>query len=225
LFKITWLGQAGILFENEHIKIMVDPYLSNSVEKIDPRNYRRVPVNEKYLGLSIDVIICTHDHMDHTDPETLKHYLDTEKSVNVLSPRTAWEKIRKFGRNHSYVQFNRHTEWTYQNVRFIAVKAEHSDIHAIGVIIVDDNKKYYITGDTLYNAEIFEDLPDDIDVLFLPVNGIGNNMNMQDAARFAEQVGAKKAVPVHWGMFDDINPNDFLIENKVIPAIYKELAL
>ena len=34
--KITWLGQAGLLFETEKLTIMIDPYLSNSVEKINP---------------------------------------------------------------------------------------------------------------------------------------------------------------------------------------------
>jgi len=30
--KITYLGQAGFLFEKDGFKIMIDPYLSNSVE-------------------------------------------------------------------------------------------------------------------------------------------------------------------------------------------------
>ena len=36
--KVTWISQAGLLFENENIKIMVDPYLSDSVVKINPKN-------------------------------------------------------------------------------------------------------------------------------------------------------------------------------------------
>ena len=44
--KITWLGQAGLLFETAEKKIMIDPYLSNSVESINPKNYRRVAVDE-----------------------------------------------------------------------------------------------------------------------------------------------------------------------------------
>ena len=33
--KITWLGQAGLLFDNGKAKIMIDPYLSDSVEKVE----------------------------------------------------------------------------------------------------------------------------------------------------------------------------------------------
>ena len=31
--KITWLGQAGLLLEGEGLSVMIDPYLSDSVEK------------------------------------------------------------------------------------------------------------------------------------------------------------------------------------------------
>ena len=71
--KITYLGQASLLFENENIKILVDPYLSNSVEKINPRNFRRKPIDESFLKIKPDVIVLTHNHLDHTDPDTLKH--------------------------------------------------------------------------------------------------------------------------------------------------------
>ena len=47
--KITYLGQAGLMFEKNGFKIMIDPYLSNSVEKINPKNYRRVAVNENFF--------------------------------------------------------------------------------------------------------------------------------------------------------------------------------
>ena len=45
--KITWLGQAGLLFESNGIKLIADPYLSDSVEKINPQNFRRVPVKDR----------------------------------------------------------------------------------------------------------------------------------------------------------------------------------
>ena len=73
--------------------------------------------------------------------------------------------------------FNRHTIWTHNGVTFTAVKAEHSDPFAIGVVIQTEETCFYVTGDTLYNTKIFEDLPSDIDLVFLPVNGYGNNMN------------------------------------------------
>jgi len=223
--KATWLGQAGLLLETEGVKIMIDPYLSDSVEAINPKNYRRVPVEERFLQMQPDVLILTHNHLDHTDPETLKHYLNHDGGVTVLAPEAAWQEVRKFGHDHNYVRFNRHTQWSLERIRFTAVKAEHSDPHPIGVIIETGGRVFYITGDTLYNTDIFADLPENIDVVFLPVNGAGNNMNMEDAKRFCERIGAKKAVPMHCGLFDSIDRNKFDFEPKVVPSFYEEIKL
>lgn len=221
--KKTWIGQAGLLIETENVKIMVDPYLSNSCIKLNPNNDRRVPVKEELFSEDIDVIVITHSHLDHYDPETMERLLKTDKPITVLAPYSAWQEARKNGGNHNYVMFNRHTVWTHGNIKFTAVKAEHSDLNAVGVIICDGKEKLYITGDTLYNEEIFGDIPKDIDIVFLPINGVGNNMNADDAKEFAKRTGAKKAVPVHWGLFDNINPEIFDFEKAVIPKIYEEI--
>ncbi len=73
--KVTWLGQAGLLFDNGKVKIMVDPYLSNSVEKINPKNYRRTPIKKDVFDIEPDVMIFTHDHLDHYDPDTAPVFL------------------------------------------------------------------------------------------------------------------------------------------------------
>ena len=55
--EITYLGQAGFLFETESVKIIVDPYLSDSVEKIQPQNYRRVAVDERFFEIKPNIIV------------------------------------------------------------------------------------------------------------------------------------------------------------------------
>lgn len=223
--KVTYLGQAGLLFERCGFKIMMDPYLSDSVEKINPKNYRRIPVNESFFSIKPDVMLFTHNHLDHYDPETVSHFITESSDITVLAPKSVWDEVRKIGENNNYILFNRHTEWTENEIKFTAVKAEHSDITPIGVIIDDGERKYYVTGDTLYNEEIFADIPSDIYALFLPVNGVGNNMNMTDAARFAKRINAERTIPIHIGMFDELTANGFYCENKVIPKIYEEIML
>lgn len=222
---ITYLGQAGLLFEKHNLKIMIDPYLSDSVVKINPKNYRRVPVDESFFQIHPDIMIFTHNHLDHYDPETVMHFITENSSVTVLAPKSVWDEVRKIGGNNNFVQFNRHTEWTEKGVLFTAVKAEHSDPTPIGVIIDDGERKYYVTGDTLYNTEIFDDIPSDIYALFLPVNGVGNNMNMSDAVRFSKKVNPKVTVPIHIGMFDNLSADLFECKNKVVPEIYKEIKI
>lgn len=221
--KITWLGQAGLLFEKDGTKVMIDPYLSDSVEKINPKNHRRMPVKEELFGTKPDIMLFTHSHLDHYDPETVHKFVTKMTSVTILAPASVWNDIRKIGGDNNFVLFNRHTVWTEHGFKFTAVKAEHSDPTAIGIIVDAGDKKYYITGDTLYNEEIFADIPDDIYAAFVPVNGVGNNMNMTDAKYFCERIKPKFAVPLHFGMFDDIDINKFEYKNKIIPEIYKEV--
>ena len=224
--KITWLGQAGLLFETEDVKIIIDPYLSDSVETFQPHFWRRVPADKSFFEIKPDVIVLTHDHLDHTDPETLCHYLGEGTEVCVLASYNAWDKVRKHfgGIKNNYVSFNEGTEWTEKGIRFKAVRANHSDAYAIGVLITVEAKTYYVTGDTLYDERILNSLPTGIHAVFLPINGVGNNMNMTDAKRFCERIGAI-AVPMHCGLFDEKDMNDFDYQNKVIPEFYKEIKL
>ena len=224
--KFTWIGQAGLILDNGKKKIMIDPYLSHSVEKVEPQNVRRIPIKQELLEIEPDVMIFTHDHLDHYDPETVPAFLgEGRKPKTVLCPYSVWQKARRFGGPHNYILFDRHTEWTEYGFRFRAVGAAHSDRFAIGVIIeaLDEGKVCYVTGDTLYSREILRDLPEGIDVVFLPINGVGNNMNAADAVRFFKDCGARVAVPYHVGMFDGLSPAVIEAAERIVPRLYEEI--
>ena len=224
--EVTWLGQAGLLLDLDGLCVLIDPYLSDSVAKIQPQNHRRIPVDERFFAVKPNVIVITHSHADHLDKETLCHYLSKDSEITVLASGNAWQNVRETfgGIKNNYVQFNRGTEWTEGELFFKAVYAEHSDDEAIGIIVKAEGKTYYITGDTLYNEKIFGDITEKIDYVFLPVNGRGNNMNFIDGARFCQRLNAV-AVPLHCGLFDDLDLNAFPYENKVVPEFYKEINL
>lgn len=224
--KITWLGQAGLLFETCGKIILIDPYLSDNVKNYEPANYRRMPIDDSFLRIKPDVIIITHNHLDHLDKETLKYYLTEEAIGLVFAPNGAWQEVRAFGGKSNYVLFNNGTTWSEGDIQIRAVKAEHSDPNAIGILLSTEGKLYYVAGDTLYNESVFRSLPEtDIEAVFLPINGKGNNMNAQDAALFAARTKAKYAVPIHFGMFDDLNGTELKISNRVIPSLYQEIKI
>lgn len=221
--EITWLGQAGLLFETEETKIMIDPYLSDSVRKYEPQNARRVPIDRSFFDVKPDIMIFTHNHLDHYDPETVPHFINTNTSVTVLAPKSVYDIAVKTGGKNEYLLFDVGTKIVSHGITFYAVKARHSDPYSIGVIIDDGDKKYYVTGDTLFDEDILDSLPNDIYAVFLPINGTGNNMNASEATRFCERIKPSVAVPVHFGMFDSIDSNDFEYLNRSIPRIYKKI--
>jgi L-ascorbate metabolism protein UlaG (beta-lactamase superfamily) len=50
-------------------------------------------------------------------------------------------------------------------------------------------------------------------------------MNAKDAADFAYEIGAKCAVPVHYGLFDSIDPEDFDFDDKLVLTPYETTEL
>ncbi len=228
--KVTWLGQAGLLFENENLKIMVDPYLSDSLSARGDAFKRRLPINEEYFNVSPSVILITHEHEDHLNMETLTRVAKNAKApITFLAPESCYKKLESLGAPHNYVMLNAHSVWSERGVTFYATRAEHSDRSAVGFIIDDGRKTYYVSGDTLYNYDVLDDVlelvEDGVDVAFLPINGRGNNMHAKDAADFAYELSAKRAVPVHYGLFDDIKPESFDFEDSLILTPYNTVEL
>ena len=224
--KVTWLTQAGLVFENGRITVLVDPYLSNSNDKEE----RRIPVDESFFDLQPDVILITHSHPYHLDKATLDRFLlNTEKEVTVLAGGAAYKKLRSFGYDHNIVLLTPHTVGSERGVTFYSVKAEHSERDAVGFILDDAEKTYYVSGDTLYNFDVIDDcldlVEDGVDYAFLPINGRGNNMNAKDAADFAYEIGAKCAIPVHYGLYDSADPEDFDFDDRMIIKPYETIEL
>jgi hypothetical protein len=50
-------------------------------------------------------------------------------------------------------------------------------------------------------------------------------MNAHDASDFAYELSAKCAVPLHYGLFDDIDPSEFDFEDALILNPYEETEL
>lgn len=223
--KVTWLTESGLLFDTGKIKIMVDPYLSDSA---DGGRKRKIAPSESFLSLTPDVLLITHSHPCHLDEKTLEKILGG-RAVTVLAPETSYERLLSFGGAHNLVLISPHTVWSEGGVTFYAVHAEHSDRCAVGYIIDDGKKSYYVSGDTLYNYDVIDDVldlvPDGVDFAFLPINGRDNNMNATDAADLAYEIGAKCAVPVHYGLFDDVNPESFDFDDALIIKPYEETTL
>jgi len=224
--KVLWLGQGGLLFVSGKKKVMVDPYLTNSLTTIDYTLDRRMKVNKKIFSVRPDVLILTNCHPDHADIETISRFAKKQKNkLTILSCENVFTDIadHEHCAKANNIMFEQGAEWSIEGFNIRAVKAKTDDKSAFGVIITDTitNEKYYVAGDTLYSREVLAELDDDLFAIFVPINGEYGSMNIIDAKRFALASGATYAVPVHFGMLDKIKPEIFDLENAVIPKIYR----
>ena len=202
--KISWLGQAGFrLVTDNGTVIMVDPYLSDTLRYKKGESYRReVPIKDELLESHVDVVILTHIHDDHTDFGTLDRLLAANGPVALLAPVNVLAALRaRYARAENYMLFDPGIEITLFGIRFSSTYAAHSDEHPIGVIIEGDGKIVCHTGDTMFHKRLPAEYPQGADLLMLPINGSGYNMNAVDAARLSALLAPKTVLPMHWDMF------------------------
>ena len=194
--KVTWLGDSALLFEGERARILVDP-------------------NGAAAAMGADVVLITRDHPLHLCKGALQSILEKNPDAVVLASKSAYAALSELCGKYNIVPFTAHSVWSEKNVTFYAVRAEGADALAVGFIIDDGNRTYYVSGDTLYNYEVLDDVlelvEDGVDYAFLPINGRGGAMNAKDAADFAYELGAAHAIPLYYGEKRG-NPDDFDFE-------------
>lgn len=196
---IVWLGQGGYLIYMGNNKICIDPYLSDSAES-NGRFVRRQPIPVIPGSLEADWLICTHDHVDHLDPDTVKG-LDVEKVNSILGPMSCITHLKQLGIPESRCRvFGRGEHLDKDGIRMDAVFADHTK-DSIGVVITYAGVTVYMTGDTLWHEKLLEIKQYKPDILICCINGKLGNMDSSDAAKLARELDVKIAVPSHYGMF------------------------
>jgi L-ascorbate 6-phosphate lactonase len=202
--NITWLGQGGFLFDDGDVRLVIDPYLTDSLE---PMGFgRMVPPPALPSELAADIICCTHDHGDHFDSGTIIPMMSLSPGCILLGPESvishaSWlglDKKRMF-----LVQAGIPIE--KKGLTITPVTAFHSDPFAIGYTFECGGVKLYISGDTLYDIRLAPDILDALggspDIAVVCINGKLNNMCISEAANLVKQLSPKAAIPMHYGLF------------------------
>lgn len=234
--KLYWLGQAGFYLVADHgTAIMIDPYMSDSLLQDRGEKYlRELPINKEFLKAKVDVMVITHAHADHMDFATLDQVFAVNHGVAVMAPRNVLSQLRaRYGETENYMLFEPGVEITMNTILFRASYACHSDECPIGVIIEGEGKVLCHTGDTMFHTRLKTELPVEADLLMLPINGVGNNMNAVDAARLTRSLRPRLVMPMHWDMFKaygcDVEPFcsqlDGAAQRILIPRQYEEIKL
>jgi L-ascorbate 6-phosphate lactonase len=194
--KITWLGQSGYLLQDGAVVLCLDPYISDAVERVAGRK-RQVTSPIRAQDLTANAIICTHNHLDHLDPDAIGQ-MNKEKLV-FYAPSDCEATLRELGVGN-YVPFDAGAKAKLGEFELEAVFAAHS-IPAIGLIIRFRGKVLYFSGDTLYHRQLEALQTRGIDLMFVCINGKLGNMTVEEAVHLAKIIKPKVGIPNHYGMF------------------------
>lgn len=214
---IFWLGGAGFAFKTAAGKIIfVDPYLSDC---LDHRySWKRLPLSPIPFGpdeVKPDLVLVTHAHDDHLDPETIPTLAATSQAVFVGPTRCVSAMLEWGISSEQVVEINRGESCVIQGVAISAVFAHHISSaggetpDAVGYVLDLDGVVVYHTGDTLYHPDLQNVKVRQPQVILPCINGQYGNMSAEEAAQLTYEIEATVAIPMHWGL---------VAENTVDPA-------
>lgn len=204
MFKLKWIGQGGYIITLGSKILCIDPYLSNSVLGLDGFN-RLVPIPIMPRNLNVDMIIATHDHMDHLDEETLKY--TNYNDIFYAGPDSCIRHFKLLGiKEEKLITLNIGDSISLGDAKITAVYADHI-IDSIGVIVDYNDITIYFVGDSLFNERLFEVKKFDVDIIVTCINGKLGNMNYVEAAQLTKGLQVKVGIPCHYGMFAENTEN------------------
>lgn len=221
--RVEHLGQTGLRIDIGDLTVLVDPYLSNSVQELEASDLvRQVPIPYQPHELtSVDWVLITHDHMDHCDPHTLPALAQASPQARFVGPLAVRRQLEQWGIPEDRIVPTPEVELDLgEELTVQAMPAAHPKIRldqngqllAVGYLFLRQDKKLYLAGDTAVCDELLAalKLAAPIDTALLPVNednyfrrrmGIVGNMSIREAFGLAAEVGIEHVMPVHWDMF------------------------
>lgn len=250
---LFWLGQAGFWIETGRHRILIDPYLSDSLAKKyagaanDHRRMMAPPIGVGELPRP-DLVLVSHAHTDHMDPETLRPLAARFPDMPILVPSARLTiALERIGDTANLIGVDAgETVAPIEGITVTAFPAAHerlerdADGHHVflGYGIRASGLSFYHSGDTIP----FEGLATAVrafgpDIALLPVNGrdaarlaagIPGNLTLAEAVALATASGAAHLVPHHFGMFAfntvDEAEIDALARTTARPRIVKPIA-
>ena len=246
-FHLWWLGQSGFLLQWKGKRVLIDPYLSDSLTKkyltTDKPHTRmsELVVNPELLK-NISVVTSSHNHTDHLDAETLIPVLKNNPAIKFIIPevnrdfvaeRVKCEKDFPIGLNDG-------RSVTVDEFSFHGIPAKHNEIERdengnckyMGYVIEFGEYKIYHSGDTIWFDGMVDTLkPFAVDVAILPINGnkperkVAGNLDCKEAAELGKAIGAGCVIPCHYDMFtfNTADVNDFIKDAEKIGQAYRVL--
>ncbi len=212
---VQWLGHASVRIRLAGEIILVDPVLSEIISPappFGPVRATRPPIRAEKLA-DPDAILITHNHYDHFEVQSVRDL--AAKGTACLMPlgvasnhRTGcattemdWHEARKIGA-----------------VRATLMPAQHDSARGLlnrdralwGAWLLEGaGRRIYVSGDTGYGPHFSQARRAGlIDMAILNVGGykprrLNKNvhMNPEEAVRAFQDLGARRALIVHWGTY------------------------
>lgn len=233
---VWFLGQAGLALKGGDTIVYIDPYLTGETNPPDasPEPFKRAfpPPLVPDSVANADVVLLTHDHLDHTDGATVGPL--AKASPQAVFVGSSWSRaiLRAAGVADDRVRAAPVGQpLTLGALTVTPIPAAHYDLERdaaghhryLGYVVALNGVTLYHSGDTVLAPELLDALKGQrVDIAALPVNGrdywrdqqhIVGNLYPQEAADLVAMLGADVFIPLH---------NDLFAGNRLSPAMLAE---
>ena len=246
-FHLWWLGQSGFLLQWRGKRVLLDPYLSDSLtKKYASTDKPHIRMSERVVDpallKNIRIVTSSHNHTDHLDAETLIPTLQKNPGISFIIPEANREFVseRVKCKKEFPVGLTDGKSITIDEFTFHGIPAKHNEIERdengnckyMGYVIEFGDHSIYHSGDTLWFDEMVDILKPFVpDVAILPINGndparkVAGNLNCKEAAMLGKAIQAACVIPCHYDMFtfNTADVNDFVKEAENIDQAYEVL--
>ncbi|MFD7334806.1 MBL fold metallo-hydrolase [Streptomyces violascens] len=218
--EVTWWGHATCTIEESGVRLLTDPLFARRLAHLRRRR-GALPPPEAAVA---DAVLVSHLHADHLHVPSLARFAPGTRLIAPAGASRAVPGLSRLGLSITEVRAGDTVEVGALRVR--AVPARHDGRRlpmgphrspALGYV-VEGGARTYFAGDT----GLFDGMADavgPVDVALLPVGGWGPRLGLGhlDAGRAAQALaalGARSAVPVHYGTYwpigmDGVRPHEF----------------
>ena len=209
--RITWLGHATVLIEMDGVRLLTDPFFGTGLGPL-----RRLgPTPDPATIGPIDTVLVSHAHPDHFDLSSLRRVggepmLVVPNGLGRVARRTG-QTVRELAAGDRFdVEPASSSGRGGRGIGVTAVPARHwrwplrPGARCIGYLI-EGSVGIYFAGDTaLFPA--MDRLAGRVAIALLPVGRWGphrgpDRLSPASAVEAMSRVGARAAIPIHWGTF------------------------
>lgn len=177
--EITKLGHCCLVIEIDGVKILTDPGAWTS---------------EQNQVKDIDIILITHEHLDHLHVESVKAILANNPPVVIYTNSGVGKILGEAGIGYKLLE--KGAAETIKNILFESFECPHGEIYS--GIPLPQNTGYRIGNKLFYPGDSFTNPQVPVEILALPVAGPW--MKISEAIDYAKAVKPQVCFPVHDGM-------------------------
>jgi len=225
---IHWFEQnAYALKDSRGMILQIDPYYP--VDRPPDRFIHPEPPLVE-AALPTDYVLMTHDHGDHTNPETVARILSAWPQVRCIGPQEAIERVvaeagvplaqtatLAAGETLSLGDVAVHASYSKPPAGDPAAGIAPPDVTHLGYVIEMAGIVLYNTGDCIHTLADLDDLIAPVaamqpDIGFITMHPTeGEFPSFQGGVRLAQKLGLETAVPSHYSCFvkRDYDPQEW----------------